>query len=645
MWPKRKARPAPAISQDLPLSALFEHTGIGFAIEDLDDGLVEANPAFHGMLGYPEGELLGKTILELVHPEDREAHKRTRQKLLQGTSRQAHVEKRYLRKNGGTVWALVTTMLHCDGEGRPRYVIGLIIDITTRKRAEEALRHSEEAMRFLLEQTPVLLWRVDAGLRLTSAIGTGRAATEPRPPLTGAVGQTLYQHFDTSDPRHVAIAAHLQALDGQTVSYELKNDAGKVYLCRVEPLHNESGRRIGAIGAALDITEKFVAQQAAQTRGRHAALLATLGQQALSGAPVEELVAETPRMLAEVLGVEYAAVYEADGTGGVRRMSGVGWNAAGASGEMVPFHILYTLAVAHAVIVNDAAKEARFETRQLREQGIASGAAVLLHGEGRAQGALAVYSRQHRRFSPDELHLLEAAANMLALALERHLAGESRTRLLVQLITVQEEERRKIARELHDEAGQSLTALLLGLRVVEEAVELRSAQQHATRLREVASAAATELNWLAHGLHPAVLETLGLPSALNQHAREFAAACRLQVECDVAALEGAPLSPEAQISAYRIVQEALSNAARHAQASRVTVRGSRNGKTVSIRVSDDGCGFDTRRHRTGLGTFSMKERAKLLGGAVVLHSRPGHGTVVTLHLPVQAAEGEARDAS
>jgi PAS domain S-box-containing protein len=644
IWPKRKARPAPAISQALPLSTLFEHTGIGFAIEDLDAGLVEANAAMYRILGYGEGELLGKTILELTHPEDRERQKRVRQKLLRGDTRSMQMEKRYLRKNGGTVWAHVTTMPYCDATGRPRFVIGLVLDITRRKRTEEALRHSQEAMRFLLEQTPVLLWRVDSELRLTSAIGAGRAWADPRPPLVGAVSQTLYEHFETFDAQHPVIAAHLRALAGETVSYEFQSDTGKVYLCRVEPLRDESGRAIGAIGAGLDITEKHAAQEAAQVRGRHASTLATLGQLALGGASLEHLFQEASRLLADVLGVEYAGVYEADAAGGMRRVAGAGWLPSDDGPEAVPFHILYTLAVTHPVILEDAGREGRFETKRLRELGIVSGFAVLLQGEARPQGALAVYSRRRRLFSHDELHLLEAVANMLALALERHLAGESRARLLEQLITVQEEERRKIARELHDEAGQSLTALLLGLRAVEEAVDLQSAQQHASRLRAVASAAATELNWLAHGLHPAVLETLGLPSALNQHAREFAAACRLQVECDVAGLEGAPLAPEAQISAYRIVQEALSNAARHAQATRVTIHGSCAGDTVTIHVTDDGCGFDTRLRR-GLGTFSMTERAKLLGGTVALHSRPGHGTVVTLHLPVLSQEGWTENAS
>src|SRR5216110_2557726 len=211
---------------------------------------------------------------------------------------------------------------------------------------------------------------------------------------------------------------------------------------------------------------------------------------------------------------------------------------------------------------------------------------------------------------------------------ERERAEELRNRLIQQAVTAQEEERRRIARELHDEAGQSLTALLVGLRTIEESRTITEAAELAQRLRAIAAQ---------------TLDEVGLPAAVTRHVQEFAQRHGVAVDLRIEGLDSEVLPPALQATVYRVLQEALTNVAKHAGARSVRVRLVRNKATVELRVQDDGAGFDPAagaelavgdRH---FGLQVMRERAALLGGSVKVESRPGAGTTITAHFPVRRA--------
>ena len=226
---------------------------------------------------------------------------------------------------------------------------------------------------------------------------------------------------------------------------------------------------------------------------------------------------------------------------------------------------------------------------------------------------------------------------------ERERAEELRNRLIQQAVTAQEEERRRIARELHDEAGQSLTALLVGLRTIEESRTVTEAAELAQRLRGIAAQTLDEVGRLSRGLHPSILEEVGLPAAVTRHAQEFGQLHAVAVDVRIEGFETEQLSPALQATVYRILQEALTNVAKHAGAKSVGVRLVRHEATVELRVQDDGAGFDPAagaeaaagdRH---LGLQVMRERAALLGGSVKVESRPGAGTTITVYFPMRRA--------
>jgi signal transduction histidine kinase len=173
---------------------------------------------------------------------------------------------------------------------------------------------------------------------------------------------------------------------------------------------------------------------------------------------------------------------------------------------------------------------------------------------------------------------------------------------------------------------------------------MAEAAELAQRLRGVAAQTLDEVGRLSRGLHPSILDDLGLPAAVTRHAQEAARLHGLAVHVRIEGLEADPLPPLLQTTVYRVVQEALTNVARHAGARSMSVRLVRDEATVELRVQDDGIGFDpmvpveaAAGDRRRLGLQGMRERAALLGGSLEVESQPGAGTTITAHFPVRGA--------
>jgi signal transduction histidine kinase len=204
--------------------------------------------------------------------------------------------------------------------------------------------------------------------------------------------------------------------------------------------------------------------------------------------------------------------------------------------------------------------------------------------------------------------------------------------LSAKLVRVQEEERRALARELHDEAGQSFSAILIeteNLLDVEHGSETRA---HLESVRDLAQRGLAGARNMALMLRPSMLDDFGLLPALNWQAKETAKRTGLRVQVS-AADQLSDLPEEHKTCIYRVVQEALNNVARHAQAAAAQVRVSRTDGAIDMSVQDDGTGFDAERVR-GLGLLGMEERVHHLGGSLAIDSQPGRGTLLKIVLPL-----------
>jgi len=208
--------------------------------------------------------------------------------------------------------------------------------------------------------------------------------------------------------------------------------------------------------------------------------------------------------------------------------------------------------------------------------------------------------------------------------------------LLERAFTAQEEERRRIARELHDEAGQLLTSLLVGLRTLEDSAKIADVKAQGRRLRKLAAQAMEEIGRIARGLHPTVLDDHGLGVALSRYVAEYTETHKIAVHLTLNGLDSSNLPLAVKIRLYRILQEALTNVARHSGAKKVSIIFAGSATTLEVAVIDDGCGFDAESvaissHR--LGIQSMRERAAMLGGTVGFTSS-GKGTRILVQIPL-----------
>jgi signal transduction histidine kinase len=248
--------------------------------------------------------------------------------------------------------------------------------------------------------------------------------------------------------------------------------------------------------------------------------------------------------------------------------------------------------------------------------------------------------------APDEIGRVAANFNDMARRLQaeeiqkRQLAAQ-RQQLLARLLTIQEDERRRVARDLHDDLGQELAGIGLGLDAVErlDVALPDTARRHLQRLRERVAASSDQLYAMIMALRPSVLDDLGLAAAVRAQAEQSLGSAGISYEMAVEGLSER-LPPELETAVFRLTQEALSNVVRHAQANRVRIRLARSAAGINVDIADDGRGFDVAAARQnghgprGLGLLGMHERAGHFGGRVEIASAPGAGTCLRVWLPI-----------
>lgn len=254
------------------------------------------------------------------------------------------------------------------------------------------------------------------------------------------------------------------------------------------------------------------------------------------------------------------------------------------------------------------------------------------------------FSPQVRRWANDEIGDLAEAFNQMTTKLARmdeiqHEREQLRRKLLESVITAQEEERRRIARELHDSTSQSLTSLMVGLRTLEACCDKPQIYDQVMGLRRVVSQTLDEVHSLAVQLRPAVLDDLGLAAALERFVDDWQD--HHGITADLLIHLGDKRLPEAiETALYRIIQESLTNVTRHAKARTVSVLVERRQEDVVAVIEDDGRGFEIGKPRAQerLGLLGIRERAELLGGRITLESSVNQGTSLFVFIPLPITE-------
>jgi len=301
-------------------------------------------------------------------------------------------------------------------------------------------------------------------------------------------------------------------------------------------------------------------------------------------------------------------------------------------------------------------------TRYFQRERLLSRVCVPLKSKDRVLGVMSLVgdaSSSMQKLTEDTLELLTAIGRQIGIAVENASLYEElrqketlRRQLLQRVITAQEEERKRIARELHDETSQALTSLIVKLKVLEKASPLTEAQEHIEEMRAAVVKTLQEVHDLALRLRPSVLDDLGLVAALRHYIRDYEGKFHLPVDFQSLGFDTQRLPSHVETALYRVVQEALTNVARHAQAQSVSVLLQHRGTSVIAIIEDDGQGFEPTQgagldsQQRNLGLYGMQERASLLGGMLTIESTPGAGTAVFVEIPLKPEEsGHEEDPS
>ncbi len=315
-----------------------------------------------------------------------------------------------------------------------------------------------------------------------------------------------------------------------------------------------------------------------------------------------------------------------------------------------------------AILLEDISTDPRVAYSDLvSAEGLKAFISVPLRSKDRVLGVITVASRATRRFAKNDMYLLHAIGDQLGVAIDKaglyerlRRARERYRQLARQTLLAHEEERKRLARELHDETSQALSGLALQLQALVTMAEKSGGDaEFINRLKMIQSLAVQvhkEINRLMADLRPTLLDTLGLIPAIRQYAEANLRHLGIDVSIDIKGAE-TRLPPEMEAGLYRFFQGAIGNIAKHSKAKKTGIILEYQNNEFWVQISDDGIGFDVSKitdideSGRGRGVFSMKERIGLLGGTCRIESKPGHGTTIQAKVRLNWGTDDAEDKS
>jgi PAS domain S-box-containing protein len=613
------------------------------------------NPRHIELLGYSDKEFKQVDLATLIHPDERElALNRIRRRLTGDETDPEGLEIRLITKSGETRWVQATSSV-ISWEGKPA-IQAFIADITKRIRseqertqAEEALRQSEETARALLNATNDLAILIaPGGAILASNEMVARAAGIDVDEMIGA----SIEDFLSPDLLEIGTArANQVQSSGEAIRFQAEREGATLDIS-IYPVFDAQGELARFAVFARDITEQIKTRQAIEQRSRELAALNEIGQAVISTLDLQEMLTLIAEHTNQLMGMAATSIV-------LREEADDGLYFAAASGEGADAIVGQRLAIDQGiagwviqhgkpVLIPDVSKDARWYGSLDAQTGFSTRSllCVPLKSKERTIGALEALNKPDG-FTQADLHLLSTLAAPVATAIENarlfkevRVGREQLQSLSRRLVEMQEAERAHVARELHDETGQALSGMLLSLSLLEqEADQPKAVKDRTSELLVLVDDMLENLHRLAMNLRPATLDHLGLLPTLEQYVETFEEQYNIETQFEIVGLGSDRLPPEMETALYRIVQESLTNVARHAQATRVDVLVARRDDQVVTIVEDNGSGFDpeSAMQTSRLGLLGMRERAEMLNGRLVIESVPGSGTTVLVEVPYQIA--------
>jgi PAS domain S-box-containing protein len=610
-------------TQSLPAQAkqlfhyLFEQSSLGIAVEDLEGRLLLANPALCSMLGYREDELCGMSCSQFANPEDSDDDWALFQQLRAGVIDKYSLEKRYVRKQGGQFWGRLNVSLLRDGDEGSPLVFAFVEDITERKRSEEALRESEERFRLAAQAAKMYAYEWD--------VPTDKVVrSEEYAKVLGYSYQerelTREQILATIHPDDRALfIGSVDQLTPQNstsqISYRVLHPDGPVVWLEksARGFFDERGKLLRMIGMVENITERKRAEQAQRESEDKLRLLLDSTAEAIYGMDLEFRCTFCNLACLRALGYE-------------RIDEVLGKNM-------------------HDLMHHTRADGTLFPVEECRVH------RVIRTGKGDHAEEEVVWRTNGTGFPAEcwsypQLRGEEVVGAVVAFVdiTERRLAEVALASVSRRLIEAQEQERSRIARELHDDIGQRLAILAIKL------TQLQLSHPNSSKLsscigelQKQTSEIAADIQSLSHELHSSRLQYLGIVAAMRGFCREFGEQQKVEIDCKIHDLP-VPLSPDISLCFFRVLQEALHNSAKHSGVRYFEVELWGTLDEIHLTVSDSGAGFDidAAKASRGLGLISMEERLKLLKGTLSIESQLQSGTTIHARVPCNSGQDPLR---
>jgi PAS domain S-box-containing protein len=634
-------------------------------VRDLDNRMVFWNSGAEKTYGWGKAEVLGQGIHQLLQTEFPQPLEELEGEFFRQGQWQG--ELWHTRRDGRRIVVTSRWALQRDREGKPVAILEINRDITERKQAIEALQEANSRLQTLVQACPLAIISRNLKGQITlwnpaaeQILGWSREEVMGGPlPTVPKVQEEAFKALEQCKLQGttlLGVEQRRQRRDGSSLDISISS----------APLLDGTGAMIGTMGIIEDITGR---KRMAETLHKVSRALKAITEchQALIRATNEtELLHEVCRIIVEVGGYRMAWVgyAEEDAAKSIRPMAQRGFD----DGYVEQLKITWAdtvrgngptgtaIRLGKLALCRDTLKDPHFAPwrEEAWKRDFHSVLSLPLKGFV-LFGALTIYAREPDAFDAEEIDLLMGLANDLAYGIMALRARAYRQRteealkksekelrfLTAQLLSIQEQERRRVARELHDELGQDLTVLKIHLVDIEEklATDQQELRTNCEKMLSYLDTVIENVRRLAWDLSPSSLEDLGLSSALRYLVDDICSNHHMKNAVAIDEIDHL-FSPETQINIYRIFQESLTNVVRYAGASRVSVKVKRGKDKVSFVIRDNGQGFDLKKAMSQkvagrcLGLTAMNERARMTRGSLQISSQKGKGTAIMFTIPI-----------
>ncbi|NBC15678.1 MAG: PAS domain S-box protein [Bacteroidetes bacterium] len=629
------------------------HRALLEAIPDLifrigrDGTYLDVGPAPEHLLVRPAHELVGKTIEGVLPPD------------VAGAWMQAIGEALDEQRLVTLEYALTTL----DGqehqfEGRlmpmaPDEVMVIARDVTERKQMERAVATERDRLHRIVMKAPAFMAVLRGPDHVFELVNEGYYDLVGRRDLIGRTVREALPEVEGQGflPLLDEVYATGEPFEGRNIPARVKSDPDlppKEHFIDLSylPLYAPDGSTSGILAHGVIVTEQVKSR-------RRLELLRRIDQAVLAARSPASIGEEALRLLGESIPYALAAValFDVDADRltvlATRSPAEEDLEALGGERPLADHGNIERLLQGRTVHTRDLSRHAprRPVQQWLHERGFRATLSVPLMVEETCVGALNFAAE--KPFREEHVAIAEEAAASLAVAIHSaqlteavEAARQRQEALSHRLVQIQEQERRHLALELHDEIGQVLTSIALFLRRLAGEALSADAQESADRALHLAERLTNQVRGLSLELRPPMLDDLGLLPTLEWYVRRYTRDVGITVDFRQAGLVEATVPEAVRTTAFRVVQEALTNVARHAQTDCATVKALLADGTLYLRVEDRGVGFDPQNvaHPTSGGLSGIRERAALLDGQVEIDAAPGAGTTIIVTLPVRATE-------